>query len=114
MATGDRGQGGVLGTDDSRRVAADDWPSDRDHEEETQTVRRGRHSDEGTPEFIDEDQIQPTIGQLIECVERELKYRRRVYPIRVAKDRMTQRQADWQIKMMEVVKTKLEELQRKH
>lgn len=44
-----------------------------------------------------------TRERLIECVERELKLRRRVYPRRVAEKQMTQEMADREIAMMESI-----------
>lgn len=37
------------------------------------------------------------------CVEREIKYRKRVYPRQISKGKMTQEKADTEIKVMEAV-----------
>lgn len=47
--------------------------------------------------------MQVPISRQVECVERELKFRRRVYAHRVATDKMTQRKADDEIAAMEAV-----------
>jgi hypothetical protein len=44
-----------------------------------------------------------TTSELRECAERELRLRRRVYPGRIERGRMTQRQADEQIAMMAAI-----------
>lgn len=44
-----------------------------------------------------------SITEQIECVERELWFRRQVYPRRVGEGRMTQQLADRQIAVMESV-----------
>lgn len=44
-----------------------------------------------------------TIDEQIECVEREIKMRRKVYPNRVAREQMTQSFAAEQIVTMEAV-----------
>ena len=44
-----------------------------------------------------------SLGAQIACVERELKYRRDVYPRMVRKERMTQRKMDQEIACMEAV-----------
>ncbi len=50
------------------------------------------------------------ISDQIKCVERELKYRRRVYPRRISLNQMTQRLADTQIEHMEAVLATLNEV----
>jgi hypothetical protein len=52
-----------------------------------------------------------TLTELRECAEREIRLRRRVYPNRVDTGRMSQRDADRQIAMMEEIATKLRELE---
>lgn len=49
-----------------------------------------------------------TIDDEIRCIERELKYRRRVYPHLVATKKMEQAAADREIEVMTVVLTRLE------
>lgn len=57
----------------------------------------------------------PAIEKL-RCIERELGFRRKVYPARVFDNKMTQRQADYQLRIMEAIrddylaKTKAESL----
>jgi hypothetical protein len=51
------------------------------------------------------------IRELVECAERELKLRHRVYRNRVDTGRMSQREADRQIAMMEAIAAKLRELE---
>jgi hypothetical protein len=45
----------------------------------------------------------PTLDEQLQCVEREIKLRQRVYPRRIADRRMTQALADRQIALMEAV-----------
>lgn len=45
----------------------------------------------------------PAIEKL-RAVEREIGYRRLVYPRRVEAKKMTQRQADWQLQVMEAIR----------
>jgi hypothetical protein len=52
-----------------------------------------------------------TLDQQIACVERELRYRRRVYPRVVQNEAMTQEEADHQIAAMEAVLKTLKSLQ---
>lgn len=47
----------------------------------------------------------------VASVERELKLRRRVYPRRVADQRMTQQQADYEIEVMTAVLATLREIE---
>jgi hypothetical protein len=47
------------------------------------------------------------LADQIACVDRELGYRRRVYPSWVARGRMTQRSADLEIERMEAVRETL-------
>lgn len=49
------------------------------------------------------DLFPPTIDEQIACVERELGYRRRVYPRRVEARQMTQDLADREMARMEAV-----------
>jgi hypothetical protein len=55
------------------------------------------------PAFPDWEEPEPSLEALIECVEREIAYRKRVYPRRVWKKTMTQDLADKQIRLMEGV-----------
>ena len=48
-----------------------------------------------------------TLTELRECAEREVKLRRRVYANRVDTGRMTQREADRQIAMMDEIAERL-------
>ena len=50
-----------------------------------------------------EDLFPPTLDELLACIEREVKLRRRVYPRRVADGRMTQALAEKEIRRMENV-----------
>lgn len=52
----------------------------------------------------------PTLHEQIRCVEREVTMRRRVYAKRVAEKKMTQRNAEDEIALMEAVKATLEAL----
>jgi hypothetical protein len=52
----------------------------------------------------------PDLAEQIECVERELRYRRHVYPRRVAAKRMTQVSADRELERMEAVLATLKRL----
>lgn len=45
----------------------------------------------------------PAIEKL-RAIEREIGYRRVVYPRRVLEKKMTQRQADWQMRVMEAIR----------
>jgi hypothetical protein len=60
------------------------------------------------PNFAEPD---PPLNVLIECVDREIKYRRRVYPFRINKGTMKAPFAFRQIQLMEAVKRNLEEQQ---
>ena len=55
---------------------------------------------------------QHTIAEQLDCIEREIRFRRRVYPRRVADGKMTQAAADRQIAVMESVKATLERIGR--
>jgi hypothetical protein len=50
-----------------------------------------------------------TLRELAECAERELKLRRRVYANRVDTGRMSEREAQRQIAMMEAIAMQLRE-----
>lgn len=50
------------------------------------------------------------ITRQVECVERELKLRRRVYTRRVIEQKMTQRHADDEIEAMEAVLATLQSI----
>lgn len=65
------------------------------------------YNDELLPNFSEPE---PPLWQLIECVAREISYRRRVYPNRIARGYMTAQRAWRQIHLMEAVKRKLESL----
>lgn len=56
---------------------------------------------------------EPPLDALIECVERELAYRRHVYPRRVARRVMTQQLAERQIRLMNAVLKNLEAQRRR-
>jgi hypothetical protein len=45
----------------------------------------------------------PAVEKL-RAIEREIGYRRLVYPRRVADKKMTQKQADWQLRVMEAIR----------
>jgi hypothetical protein len=51
-----------------------------------------------------------TLLELIACAEREVRVRQRVYPGRVYTGRMSQREADRQLAMMQAIAAKLREL----
>lgn len=53
-----------------------------------------------------------TIAEQLDCIERELRFRRHVYPRRVADGKMTPAAADHQIAVMESVKATLEQIGR--
>ena len=53
-----------------------------------------------------------TIAEQLDCIEREIRFRRHVYPRRVANGKMTQVLADRQIALMESVKATLEQIGR--
>ena len=53
----------------------------------------------------------PSIEEKIACLERELKWRRRVYPRSVWAKKMSQQKADREIEVMESI---LEDLKGKH
>ena len=50
-----------------------------------------------------------TLTELRECAEREVRLRRRVYANRIETGRMSQREADRQIAMMEEIAERLRE-----
>jgi hypothetical protein len=45
-----------------------------------------------------------TIAEQLDAIDREIRFRRHVYPRRVAESRMSQKEADRQIALMEAVK----------
>lgn len=51
-----------------------------------------------------------TDTQKLEAIDRELNYRRRVYPRRVELNHMTQKLADYQIRIFEEIKADYEKL----
>ena len=51
---------------------------------------------------------EPDLEALIQCVEREIQYRRHVYPRRIAAGRMSMELARRQIGLMEAIKRNLE------
>lgn len=56
---------------------------------------------------------QYTMSELLVCAQREITWRRRVYPGRVENRRMTAKQADAEISKMEAIAALLAELARK-
>jgi hypothetical protein len=60
------------------------------------------------PEFAITKEIEPRLAEMIECVEREIRYRQHVYPRRVAAKTMSQAMADQQIRLMEAIKRNLQ------
>jgi hypothetical protein len=56
---------------------------------------------------------QPTLGQQIACVEREIRMRERVYPGWVSGGRMSQAKADHEIAAMKAVLTTLQSINTK-
>jgi hypothetical protein len=54
----------------------------------------------------------PTLDEVIASVEREIRYRERVYPRLVFNRKMTQAKADREIEMMRACKATLEGLRR--
>lgn len=40
----------------------------------------------------------------LRAIEREIGFRRLVYPRRISSKKMTQKQADWQLKIMEAIR----------
>ena len=61
-----------------------------------------------TQMFRDWQDPEPSLEQLIECVQREINYRRHVYPRRVTAGRMSTDMMDKQIRLMEAVLANLE------
>lgn len=53
-----------------------------------------------------------TAGEKLECIRRELTYRRRVFPRRVEKKFMSQKTADHQIALMEAIEADYEALEK--
>jgi hypothetical protein len=53
-----------------------------------------------------------TTDDLVKCAEREVAYRRRVYPRLVADNRMSREHADREIAMMEAIAEKLKDQQK--
>jgi hypothetical protein len=49
-------------------------------------------------------------SEKLRAIERELGYRRTVYPRRVMDRKMTQKQSDWQIAVMEAIRDDYEKL----
>lgn len=47
--------------------------------------------------------FEPTIDDMISCINRELGYRKAVYARKVAQGSMTQSAADWQVECMKAV-----------
>ena len=60
----------------------------------------------------DDMNTQHTIAEQLDCIERALRFRRHVYPRRVADGKMTPAAADHQIAVMESVKASLERIGR--
>jgi hypothetical protein len=61
-------------------------------------------------ELFPEAPMQVSLERQLRCVEREIGWRRRVYPQRVAVRRMTQAQADEEIAVMTAVAATLRQL----
>lgn len=57
------------------------------------------------PGWVEPD---PDLETLIECVRREIRYRRNVYPRRVANNRMSRQLMDRELRLMEAVLKNLE------
>jgi hypothetical protein len=55
------------------------------------------------------DFFDPTNAELIQCVEREIRFRERVYPKQIAGGRMTQARALREIQMMRAILERLRE-----
>lgn len=53
----------------------------------------------------------PSIDEKVACIERELKYRRRVYPRFIWAKKMSQQKADREIEVMESILGDLKEKQ---
>lgn len=51
-----------------------------------------------------------TYEELKQCVQREIRLRKHVYPNRILTHRMTQKQADREIKMMEAIERIIAEM----
>lgn len=54
----------------------------------------------------------PSLSEQIACVEREIRYRERVYPRLVFNRKMVQAKADREIEIMRAIKATLEGLKR--
>lgn len=63
-------------------------------------------------EFKKVSQMTFTLQRLVQCAERELKLRQRIYPQRVRDGRMSRQFAADQIAMMEAILARLRELER--
>jgi hypothetical protein len=61
-------------------------------------------------ELFPEAPMQVSLERQLRCVEREIGWRRRVYPQRVAVRRMTQAQADEEIAVMTAVAATLRQM----
>ena len=55
------------------------------------------------PTFPEMEDVAPSLDQLIECVRREIGYRKIVYARRIAAKRMSQKLAEREIRLMEYV-----------
>ena len=58
------------------------------------------------------DLFPPTIDEMIDCVDRELRLRAIVYPRRVADKRLSQAKADREVELMHAIKRTLEGLRK--
>jgi hypothetical protein len=59
------------------------------------------------------DLFPPTLDEMIDCVDRELRLRAIVYPRRVADKRLSQAKADREVELMRAIRAELERLQRR-
>lgn len=55
---------------------------------------------------------QPTLSDMITCLNREIFIRQGYYPKAVARRKMTEEQADWEIRTMTAAKDLLEAIRR--
>lgn len=65
------------------------------------------------PDLFPDGPYQTPLRVQIDCVEREIRYRRHVYPRLVAKGRISQAKADYEIRVMEAVVVTLKDLKQK-
>lgn len=55
-----------------------------------------------------EELFPPTLDDMIQCAEREIRYREHVYPRRIAAGKMAQRTADREIRVMRAILARLQ------